>query len=855
MTQKLYFIIAILCAIAGMTNTAQATTKTYIFAGEEGNTQTQFTGYFYAEDSPSTHYASTPSQWTYGTTGSLSFTLANGITLTLASSTNQLLWSSTIGFGAQGQATLTVSNSSYYIYHVRIFDSSGDVIQLDANGRPVKNHGVAECDYWNMTKSFTKTYPADGIAFKKIELTYATAIPFSDAEISGIDDSYILGDGAVEPQPTVTWHGTTLTKGTHYSLSYANNTADGTGTVTVTGIAPFQGTLLQDFTIIDLYLISDETTTISGVEESYTYLGSPVCPEPTVVCYGTTLTKGEHYSVEYIYNDKIGWAYANIIGINPYHGSLWKSFKINAALSDLVWVAGSYRVTEDMAYATISVTGDVTLTIDEGVTLLASNGITIAEDATLTFEGLGNLTVNGMEGTYVQTGANTDGTGGIGSNGSAGISGALIINAGTVVIQGGTGGKGGSGDMYSDGGLGGYGGTGISGSLTVNGGTVNVTGGTGGTGGHGGRGSVGQRGGTGGTGGTGGKGIIGSLTVNGGTVSITGGDPGSGGLRGSPGGKIGSPGGTGLALTGTVTCTAADHVIQESSNGDTWGYLASGSTSNKYYVRVVETIHLTLYDNADNTSAIASAAADGMPRTVTLQGRTFYRDGAWNTLCLPFDLNLSDSQLDAACMDVRELTGSSFDSSTGTLTLSFTEGETKYVFSLHIYMEMSDITVIEAGKPYLIRWGTSEGHPSTNLVDPVFTDVTLKSGTTDTATGNVTFCGTFDPISYAAADHSILFLGGENKLYWPEAGAHIGAFRAYFELGNGLTCGEPSSPVRAFNLGFGEGSEETGIISISKESRSQGVAGAWFDLNGRRLSGKPTARGIYVNNGRKVVVK
>ncbi len=46
------------------------------------------------------------------------------------------------------------------------------------------------------------------------------------------------------------------------------------------------------------------------------------------------------------------------------------------------------------------------------------------------------------------------------------------------------------------------------------------------------------------------------------------------------------------------------------------------------------------------------------------------------------------------------------------------------------------------------------------------------------------------------------------------------------------------------------------IVSVSKESGSQGVAGTWFDLNGRRLNGKPTARGIYIdNNGRKVVFK
>ena len=30
---------------------------------------------------------------------------------------------------------------------------------------------------------------------------------------------------------------------------------------------------------------------------------------------------------------------------------------------------------------------------------------------------------------------------------------------------------------------------------------------------------------------------------------------------------------------------------------------------------------------------------------------------------------------------------------------------------------------------------------------------------------------------------------------------------------------------------------------------------AWYDLNGRRLQAKPTTKGVYILNGRKVVVK
>jgi hypothetical protein len=31
--------------------------------------------------------------------------------------------------------------------------------------------------------------------------------------------------------------------------------------------------------------------------------------------------------------------------------------------------------------------------------------------------------------------------------------------------------------------------------------------------------------------------------------------------------------------------------------------------------------------------------------------------------------------------------------------------------------------------------------------------------------------------------------------------------------------------------------------------------GAWFDLNGRRLNGAPTAKGVYIKNGKKFVIK
>jgi hypothetical protein len=44
----------------------------------------------------------------------------------------------------------------------------------------------------------------------------------------------------------------------------------------------------------------------------------------------------------------------------------------------------------------------------------------------------------------------------------------------------------------------------------------------------------------------------------------------------------------------------------------------------------------------------------------------------------------------------------------------------------------------------------------------------------------------------------------------------------------------------------------TGISGISGKA---GISGNWYDLNGRRLSVAPTMKGVYIQNGRKVVIK
>ena len=82
----------------------------------------------------------------------------------------------------------------------------------------------------------------------------------------------------------------------------------------------------------------------------------------------------------------------------------------------------------------------------------------------------------------------------------------------------------------------------------------------------------------------------------------------------------------------------------------------------------------------------------------------------------------------------------------------------------------------------------------------------------------------------------------------------MNACRAYFQLKQGLTAGEPANGVRAFVLNFGD-DETTGIISVYDSGFMVNGSDAWYSLDGRKLSGKPSVKGVYVNNGRKVIIK
>ena len=245
-------------------------------------------------------------------------------------------------------------------------------------------------------------------------------------------------------------------------------------------------------------------------------------------------------------------------------------------------------------------------------------------------------------------------------------------------------------------------------------------------------------------------------------------------------------------------------------------------------------IDISLADDVSNDETVYDYNGK-VAQTVTLAGRTLYKDSSWNTLCLPF-----------ANATVKTLESASLNNTTGTLTLNFSE---------------NSLTSIEAGKPYIVKWG---GDGTDNLVNPVFNNVTIDNtkhdivapNTTESAGSIVSFIGTYSPEAIASTgDNTKLYLGADNTLYWPNAGMTIGCQRAYFQL-NGITAGTPidqtANPVRTFVLNFGD-DEANSIVNCQQSTVNSDEA--WYTLDGRRLSDKPTQRGIFINNVKKVVIK
>lgn len=235
--------------------------------------------------------------------------------------------------------------------------------------------------------------------------------------------------------------------------------------------------------------------------------------------------------------------------------------------------------------------------------------------------------------------------------------------------------------------------------------------------------------------------------------------------------------------------------------------------------RIFFTTAIELANDGTENSEIISAYADKTV-DVALAGRTLFKDGNWNTICLPFNVTLAGSPLEGAT--AKTLTGAVM---TGThVTLTFGDA----------------VDELEAGVPYIIKWDAAEE----NIVEPVFSSVTISQPEGQTLSfedGNVKFIGYYD--AFTADDESIYYMTADNTLKYSDQPRTLNACRAYFQF-------TEAASSRQFIMNFGDG-ETTGIADIDMNVNN----GNWYTVDGKKLDKQPTRKGVYLKEGVKVVIK
>lgn len=227
----------------------------------------------------------------------------------------------------------------------------------------------------------------------------------------------------------------------------------------------------------------------------------------------------------------------------------------------------------------------------------------------------------------------------------------------------------------------------------------------------------------------------------------------------------------------------------------------------------------------DETSTTAPVASNG---EVNVLVKRSIRANEWSTICLPFAMDAT--QVKAAFgNDVQLADADSYET---------TEDGGDIV---GINIKFNNATAIEANHPYIIKVSSAI---TSFVVDGVVVAPADKERNRRTSLGSGSyFVGNY--VSQTAVPEFCLFLSG-NKFWYSLGDTKIKAFRGYFDLKDVLTDVEDTYGSRII-MSF---DEATGINTIDHSSFT---INRYYDLQGRSVENP--GKGIYLKNGKKVVVK
>lgn len=204
--------------------------------------------------------------------------------------------------------------------------------------------------------------------------------------------------------------------------------------------------------------------------------------------------------------------------------------------------------------------------------------------------------------------------------------------------------------------------------------------------------------------------------------------------------------------------------------------------------------------------------------------RTFYHDNAWNTLCLPFDVDANKVATAFAGAEIREIDPNKCTVNT---------------------IQFVPATEIKAGVPYIIKWNenVAEAKPFEETFEGVMLVAEPKPVTINN--NDIKFTGFYNKTTADNLGESVAAIGAENKLFKVTSGEMKG-FRAAFVLKSNT----PASVIKLVIDGIATGIEDLVIDGVKANGRVYNQNGQFV---GNSLNGLQP--GLYIQNGKKIVVK
>ena len=218
----------------------------------------------------------------------------------------------------------------------------------------------------------------------------------------------------------------------------------------------------------------------------------------------------------------------------------------------------------------------------------------------------------------------------------------------------------------------------------------------------------------------------------------------------------------------------------------------------------------------------------------------------WTTMVLPFDITVAElsKALGYAIVNVINPektvvsgTGSEF---WGKVTMKGGNGKDD---------------VLAANKPFMLK--IDGDLDATKFYEFGSKTIVAPSDLTVDAGKGVKFTGTYAAKTVTKADNAAIWFMNGNEDGWQYIGASssaswtIAPFEAYIDMSS-VPAGARSI---TFNFEDIDGTV-TAIKSINAENLNKNMSReGWYNLNGVKLQGAPTQKGIYIQNGKKVIVK